>query len=109
MKLNECNGCYLRNDEGNCKLARHPDRACHDIRVAYQIGRLDKKEECWIPCSERLPRENQKVLVCLTDWETGDKEIDVTYRRDTNMWHGHGRYSVTNVAWMPLPDPYKGD
>ena len=63
----------------------------------------------WIPCKERMPEQGERVIVCLNDWHTGEQEIDVTYRRDCNMWHGHGRYADSCVAWMPLPEPWKGE
>ena len=62
----------------------------------------------WIPCSERLPEEFKRVLCCT------DKEemflacvyiFDNGYTFDNEermMWDGDV------VAWMPLPEPYKG-
>ena len=62
----------------------------------------------WMPCSEKLPEEGVPVLVCFTDWQTQEKTIDVSCLRDRNLWDDHGRYNKECVAWMPLPDPWKG-
>ena len=63
----------------------------------------------WIPCSEQLPEEDTDVLI--TD-EDGD--IDIAHY-EYNSWsedpivewwnYEHETYAV---AWMPLPEPYKG-
>jgi len=66
-------------------------------------------EQHWIPCSERLPEEGREVLTCLTDWKTGEQRRVVSYRIDFNMWHGYGRYNEKCVAWMPMPEPWRGD
>ena len=61
----------------------------------------------WIPGSERVPTEGVDVLVWLRDWRTGESEVTVTHRVDGNAWVGCGRYDESNVAWMPLPEPYE--
>lgn len=52
----------------------------------------------WIPCSERLPEKDGRTLV----WDVSDKitiqHFSVTY----GTWSGF----ASEVAWMPLPEPY---
>jgi len=58
----------------------------------------------WIPCSERLPKENTEVLMSL-EWG-----IDIGECRNGD-WHSEwiNHYDDDNVlAWMPLPEPWKG-
>ena len=58
----------------------------------------------WIPCSERLPKENTEVLMSL-EWG-----IDIGEYRNGD-WHSEwiNHYDDGNVlAWMPLPKPWKG-
>lgn len=58
----------------------------------------------WIPCSERLPKENTEVLMSL-EWG-----IDIGECRNGD-WHSEwiNHYDDGNVlAWMPLPKPWKG-
>ena len=63
----------------------------------------------WIPCSEQLPEEDTDVLI--TD-EDGD--IDIAHY-EYNSWSEdpivewwNYEYQTYAVAWMPLPEPYKG-
>lgn len=64
----------------------------------------------WIPCSERLPGENTRVLTTIK-----------TSKRPGNVRSGHYAYKMFHndngdcwncddeevLAWMPLPEPYK--
>ena len=63
--------------------------------VGYWAGRRDY-EPRWIPCSERMPKDRQRVLVQFINGFI--TLID---------FHAEG---LTNhiEAWMPLPEPYKG-
>lgn len=62
----------------------------------------------WIPCSERMPDDGETVLVTRDDgtckiatFEVGEIE---------NGWQMDSWYTEENVtAWMPLPNPYKGE
>lgn len=71
---------------------------------------IEQLEQQWIPCSERLPEEDIKVLV--TD-EDGD--IYIAYY-DYNEWSDEpkiewwtGEFRIYPIAWMPLPEPWKGE
>ena len=55
----------------------------------------------WIPCSERLPEKYGWYIVTVTGEE-------VTFRWHSTL-HGFERHQDEVVAWMPLPEPYKGD
>ena len=55
----------------------------------------------WIPCSERLPRENSSVIVCFAHGTVTELAFY------GGLFHGIYDYN-TNViiAWQPLPEPY---
>lgn len=60
-------------------------------------------EMSWIPCAERLPREEDKVLCC-TQTKTGAKNIVLGYYAG-GKWRCGMNSNV--VAWRPLPQTYK--
>ena len=53
-------------------------------------------EPRWIPVTERLPEEHEEVL-------TSDSVFGITFDSLHN-----GKWRKHPVAWMPLPEPYKG-
>ena len=73
---------------------------------------LSKPEQMWIPCSERLPEEEQTVLVTCSDGGVYIydrlKACDYEYD-DMRFWEDNmGCYQPMEdvIAWMPLPEPY---
>ena len=56
----------------------------------------------WIPCSERMPSEDGWYLIALAfEWGI---EYEAGRWEDGIWWNPN---SHVNVAWMPLPQPYK--
>lgn len=79
--------------------------------------------ERWIPCSERLPEERDAgILKKLGTNKRSDYvliTVDVKGERMTSVgctydgiWNWDKKYAFPNyeaIAWMPLPEPYKGE
>ena len=71
-------------------------------------------EPHWIPVTERLPKPRESVIISVNGkygdwigegcyWETTENHV---------IWKGY-RWNATYwddeiIAWMPLPEPYKG-
>ena len=79
------------------------------------LGKVRCEEEPqWIPCSERLPEEENKSYWICTDGgyqcECRWTNVNHLWTNLTTDWHWHimdvPQYSKV-VAWMPLPEPYK--
>ena len=78
----------------------------------------------WIPCSERLPIEDVKsyapydehlsafVMVTLKGQTWPYKKLTVKlarYSYSRNEWRIANNNLGEVIAWMPLPEPYKGE
>ena len=59
-----------------------------------------EQESGWIPCSERLPKENEPILGTVEV----ENELMVMELIFYNDWL-KGKYEL--IAWQPLPQPYK--
>ena len=90
-----------------------------------KLARYEDAEEkdslCqWIPCSERLPEEpktnpvleGKNLELYLVTTEYGSNEQDKVYPFRA-FWNGvnftDGWHILDVIAWMPLPEPYKGE
>ena len=86
-----------------------PEDKCGECDAWNQYKNYPRQQ--WIPCSERLPEEEEDFLV--TD---GESMAVGYYRQDAKAWDsadfgwienrekGYGINEV--IAWMPLPEPY---
>ena len=75
-------------------------------------------DQKWIPCNERLPNNMYDVLCCYEYKVTAGR-----YKGELSKYYGVGFYSKYHkkwfgeakldsnrkvIAWMPLPNPYRG-
>ena len=82
-------------------------------RAAYlDMNRFEVRwDNGWIPCSERLPEDEQEILFSTKTGRTHSGK----YHDDgsANQWYSHrdkarAWNNVVN-AWKPLPEPYRED
>lgn len=77
-------------------------------QAAGIIGKVRcEEEQRWIPCSERMPDDGKWCL--FTDGENMSVE---RYKLDAiDHFFPNGRWFDFDeaVAWMPLPEPWKGE
>ena len=63
---------------------------------------LSENLTSWIPCEERLPEEEGNYIVTFDDGLISSVPF---YREDWVLWGDSGE----PIAWIPLPEPYKGE
>lgn len=82
-------------------------------RDQYQKGYEDgRKDNEWIPVSERLPEERGRYIVTEKEFRIDDREHKGKYSTKVEqVEYCNGRWQRANffevIAWQPLPEPYK--
>lgn len=76
--------------------------------------RVVLKQPRWIPCSERLPKAGEYIgdvaRYYLVQNEYGDMLVArYTHSEYWEQIYQSKPYADEIVAWMPLPEPYKGE
>ena len=81
-----------------------------EIRALPSVTPTRKKEE-WIPCSERMPKQNECIGNVCKYYLVQDNYDDMYVARYTSDgWISIDSILQDNiVAWMPLPEPYKAE
>ena len=106
-----CNKCDLTNECGLCLV----DNGSCDYDSRYRPTTCPLVEVGkWIPCSEKLPGEAGYYLVTAISYRTNKPEVFISFF-ETNVYEDGkwicqwcNNHADKHLAWMPLPDPYKG-
>lgn len=74
-------------------------------------------EQRWIPVSERMPENDNEVLITVWDAEDDYADVYKGFYQDHEWWTQwcHGCLKIKDepcgenivIAWMPLPAPYR--
>ena len=88
-------------------LYRDEDHTDYNVAIADALDVIDEQPTAdipqWIPCSERLPEENGRYLVTNSAW--GAMKVDWNAWMDVAWLYPNTK----PIAWMPLPEPWKGE
>ena len=96
-----CDACTLASVKSECIFKNL--ESCMDHNAILDVPAV---EERWIPCSERLPDMHDEVLV------TARGEVSIAWLYVDGKWRSNDMPQPMFrdiIAWMPLPEPYKGD
>ena len=125
----------MNNQRAIDRLTKHLEWGWSKKTVdAIEMGIHALKETQWIPCSERLPEfeeienerpylKNYKTKEVLVQTKHGEMFVAWNHKKvytignfkDEYSWYSQGtggrrmRVMSKVVAWMPLPEPYKGE
>ena len=79
-------------------------RDCNETAL-HALNEL--KNDGWIPCSEKLPEENEIVLTTIN---CGDEGRDIMFASCCeNVWQDAYANNLGVLAWRPMPEPWKGE
>ena len=102
-----------------CGMCKYKDECGFDFQYKISTDNMNtlldalsaEAVQGWIPCSERLPKRDELVLVT---YKTTDRIHLCKYIDDgsENPWWSYiddcCAWNNVVLAWMPLPTPYKG-
>lgn len=115
---------YIKHKEykmpnGRTVTAYFDELGCAKITIQAMdalFDMLNSSEQQWTPCSERLPDENEDVLLSVK--YTGHLSNRSPFVEEGFLtrkgWYSifgdnYNELLVEVIAWMPLPEPYKGE
>ena len=104
-----------KNDQGYIKLLQKALDRYKQITNKALAKIKELSADPWIPVTEGLPEEHKEVLVTY-DFR-GHRSLGTASMYHDKSFHGYddeyltpdGRKYRKVVAWMNLPDPWKGD
>lgn len=105
----------MNNQQAIDRLVKHLEWGWSEETIdAIGMGIHALKETQWIPCSERMPEDESYILVSFENYTMPDiaryeenDEGGTFYPGDDEETYAH--YGLVVNAWMPLPEPYKGE
>ncbi len=79
------------------------------LKIAEQMKEVgvSKKENGWIPCSERMPEKSDAYLVTVPCLPNKNNVLKLFYHAQRGQWFSSANRIHNDVlAWLPLPEPY---
>ena len=105
--------------ENLCGNSDRPDKEelgkiiISSMALGFSYGMEANRPQWWIPCSERLPSENDEYIITMGK-DSFNKEGHVTWamfdklKKKFYFPGGRVNYYIAVTAWMPRPKPWKG-
>lgn len=114
--LEEIEHEIMTNKEVGRKQSEGMARAMNIIRSHMEEGKDTNVPSNWIPCSERLPNEEEFIKAyCRNSYAAEFIVMIKGATLPTTLYFKNGSWTDMKgnyynvVAWQPLPEPYKGE
>lgn len=95
----------------DCKEYDQNKHCCHRwtkvIRQTIEEMKAESERK-WIPVTEALPKMKEVVLITNDKGNVAYGQYQGTFRNN-NEWFWRHKTLETIIAWMPLPEPYRGE
>ncbi len=121
--LKQLNSCKYPAEKPTMRQATYNAAISDACRIVDAIPAVDIPR--WIPVTDGLPEEDKEVLISYRykegEGNTSHSKIDITSYGQmyfggnkvgrVKHWRAPFEYFESNyevIAWMPLPEPYKG-
>ena len=104
---------YVKREQSYIDIGNNRSVATgHRNGLLEAIAQIDEEPtielQRWIPVTERLPEECGEYLVTKQSigWNCEEYDsVDIAYYDEDGRFHKANKI----FAWMPLPEPYKGE
>lgn len=109
MKSNYPFSIEMLSKVQNCFEGLISEHFDNSLSTGLQNESTNSTQSKWIPCSERLPKEKDGIiLICEENGKVGTG----VYSEYSDTWYKGDMYGVGGskvIAWKPLPEPYEGE
>ena len=127
IKREKCDGelCFT---EGDCIKCEY-NTTDEEWNEAFEKALEALESSDWIPCSERMPEEKDSMfakfygtdkwreammrkksdrVIVTVEYDDGERTTDVASTNDGVWQNSISVIKRKVIAWMPLPEPYRG-
>ena len=94
--------------QGVKELFSMGDCYCDELSIVGMLNGLPSQPK-WIPVTEALPEEKEMVLITNNKGHVRCGQYQGTFDDKNYRWWWKHNTLETVIAWMSLPEPYKGN
>ena len=101
---------FCADGKNPCKEYDQEKHCCHRwTKVIRKTVEEVKNRGQWIPVTEALPEKKEMVLITNNKGHVRCGQYQRTFDDKNNWWWWKHNTLEEVLAWMPLPEPWKGE